>query len=90
MARHTFNPWGVMHGALHALLAEDATRSLVAGVVTNANVRFVAPVRAGPARATATIAGRHGEQTVVRAEVRDPGAGDRVCSLAMLTVQPEW
>ncbi|HEV8297517.1 MAG TPA: PaaI family thioesterase [Acidimicrobiales bacterium] len=90
MARHTFNPWGIMHGALHALLAEDATRSLVAGVVTNATVRFVSPVRIGPARATATVAGRYGDQTVVRAEVRDTGAGDRVSSLAMLTVQPDW
>ena len=82
------NPWGILHGALHTLLAEDATRSLVDGRITSAMLRFMAPVRVGPARATATVLAGSTSGVTVRVEVRDAGAGDRLGSLAILTVDP--
>lgn len=91
MADNARNPWGILHGTLHTLLAEDATRSLVDGRIVAATIRFVAPVRVGPARATATVLGGDGRQIAVRVEVRDAGTGDdggRLGSLALLTVEP--
>jgi acyl-coenzyme A thioesterase PaaI-like protein len=75
---------------VHALLAEEAARSLAPGVVQDAVVRFITAARVGPAQARAEIVGRADDRVVVRAEVRDLGAGDRVCSLTMLTIRPGW
>ncbi len=80
------NPWGMLHGALHTLLAEDAARSLVDGRIVDATVRFLTPVRNGPARATAIVLAGAGPHVSVRVEVRDPGAGDRLGSVALLTM----
>lgn len=87
LGEHARNPWGILHGALHSLLAEDAARSLVDGRITAFTVRFLAPVRVGPARATATVLAGHGPHVTVRVEVRDPGAGDRLGSLALVTIE---
>lgn len=81
------NPWGILHGALHSLLAEDAARSLVDGRITGFTIRFMAPVRVGPARATATVLGGAGNRVTVRVEVRDPGSGDRLGSLALVDLE---
>lgn len=88
MVDNARNPWGILHGTLHTLLAEDATRSLVDGRIVGATLRFVAPIRVGPARATATVLGGDGRVVTVRVEVRDPGADDRLGSLAVMTVEP--
>ena len=98
MVDNARNPWGILHGCLHTLLAEDAARSLVDGRITGVSIRFMAPVRVGPARAHATLlassggsagSGGPGGSVTVRVEVRDPGAHDRLGSLALITVHPE-
>ena len=89
MVDNARNPWGILHGCLHTLLAEDAARSLVDGRITGVSIRFMAPVRVGPARAHATLLASSGGSVTVRVEVRDPGAHGRLGSLALITVQPE-
>ena len=89
MVDNARNPWGILHGCLHTLLAEDAARSLVDGRITGVSIRFMAPVRVGPARAHATLLASSAGSVTVRVEVRDPGAHDRLGSLALITVHPE-
>lgn len=88
MVDNARNPWGILHGALHTLLAEEATRSLVDGRVVSATLRFMAPVRVGPAQATAKIIAGDGDRVTARVEVRDVGNDGRLGSLAVLTVDP--
>jgi len=88
------NPWGIMHGSLFALLAEqallsraphrgegnsgDATRRVIHDLM----LRFVAPARSGPARAVATqIAG-----DLWRVVIRDVGSAERVCGTVLARI----
>jgi hypothetical protein len=45
-------------------------------------------VRMGPARATARVLAGDATRVTVRVEVRDPGAGDRLGSLGLITFEP--
>jgi uncharacterized protein (TIGR00369 family) len=86
------NPWGIMHGSLYALLAEEAAHSVLGAAppevrIVDVVLRFLAPVRGGPARARAEVVGRRGTRALLRVEVRDPGAGDRLACLAFLDVE---
>ena len=91
------NPWGILHGGSSAVVLDAAARSLVLGrplvgntpdaIVTDLAVHYLSPGRVGPIVATASSAGRRGPDHLVRVEVRDQGADDRLMALAMTTVR---
>ena len=73
------NPWGIMHGSLFALVAEQALASAQPGRrIDDLMLRFLAPARVGPARAQATHIGG----TLWRVDVRDCGNDERLCCSA--------
>jgi acyl-coenzyme A thioesterase PaaI-like protein len=73
------NSTDTMHGGLIALVAEESVVALAApgAMVCSLQVRYLSPVRTGPAVATAV--GRDG---LYRCELRDFGHGDRLAALA--------
>jgi uncharacterized protein (TIGR00369 family) len=91
------NPWGILHGGSVAVVLDAAARSLVTGastigdtpgvILTDLAIHYLSPGRVGPVVATATSAGHRGAEHLVRIEVRDRGADDRLMALAMATVR---
>lgn len=91
------NPWGILHGGSSAVVLDAAARSLVLGrplvaatpeaMITDLAVHYLSPGRVGPIEATASSTGRRGPDHLVRVEVRDRGADDRLMALAMTTVR---
>jgi len=72
------NGVGTVHGGLLALAAEEAVLSLVPGqTLSSLGLRYLQPVPAGPAVATATISAGLG-----RVELRDSGRDDRLAVMA--------
>jgi acyl-coenzyme A thioesterase PaaI-like protein len=73
------NAVGSVSGALLALAVEEAALSLVPGTtLSTLSLRYVRPVRIGPAVATATMSGSIGH-----VEVRDAGQDDRLAVTAV-------
>lgn len=91
------NPWGILHGGASAVTLDAAARSLVLGrptveatpgiVVTDLAMHYLSPGRTGPIHASATLTGRRDADHLVRVEVRDRGADDRLMALAQTTVR---
>ena len=83
------NPWGILHGGATAVLVDAAAAHAVDGDATTADVvvHFLRPGRVGPAVATATVPGTRADGELVRVEVVDAGAGNRVMALAIATVR---
>jgi acyl-coenzyme A thioesterase PaaI-like protein len=79
--RRTTNPWGILHGGLHGLLVDTTARQAGMERVTDVVLRFLNPVRSGPAVAMVSDDLRRGGDRVVRIEVRDEAA-DRLVVLA--------
>ena len=72
------NGVGTIHGGLLALAAEEAVLSLAPGeTLSSLGLRYLQPVRVGPAVATATISAGLGRVTV-----RDSGRDDRLAVTA--------
>jgi acyl-coenzyme A thioesterase PaaI-like protein len=72
------NGVGTIHGGLLALAAEEAVLSLAPGeTLSSLGLRYLQPVRVGPAVATATISAGLG-----RVELRDCGREDRLAVTA--------
>jgi acyl-coenzyme A thioesterase PaaI-like protein len=72
------NDVGTIHGGLLALAAEEAVLSLAPGrTLSSLGLRYLQPVRVGPALATATISAGLG-----RVELRDSGRDDRLAVTA--------
>jgi acyl-coenzyme A thioesterase PaaI-like protein len=72
------NGAGTIHGGLLALAAEEAVLSLAPGeTLSSIGLRYLQPVRVGPAVATATISAGLG-----RVELRDSGRDDRLAVTA--------
>jgi acyl-coenzyme A thioesterase PaaI-like protein len=67
------NAAGTINGALLGLVAEEAVLAAGGSSLSSLAIRYLRPVRVGPAVATATV---HGEVATV--EVRDAGAGDKL------------
>jgi uncharacterized protein (TIGR00369 family) len=90
------NPWGILHGGVTTALADDAAVRAVAdvtgrpAVATSMSLGFYAPGRTGPVSAVGRIVGQpaEGDEVVVRVEVRDAGAGDRLLAVAVVTARP--
>lgn len=70
---------GALQGGIVALLAELAAESLAGRPVLDLDVRYLATIRRGPGRATAEWRG----DDLVRVEVRDAGADDRLAAVVM-------
>jgi uncharacterized protein (TIGR00369 family) len=83
------NPWGILHGGAIAVLVDAAASQVVAkdAVVVDVVLHFLRPGRVGPAVARAQVVGRRPDGQVVRVEVADAGAGDRVMAVAVCTVR---
>lgn len=91
------NPWGIIHGGATAVVLDAAARGLVTGsteppvagetIVSDVVVHYLSPGRVGPIVATAARIGGDGVDHLVRVEVRDRGADDRLVALAMTTVR---
>jgi acyl-coenzyme A thioesterase PaaI-like protein len=73
------NSTDTMHGGLIAMVAEESVLGLAApgATVCSLQVRYLSPVRAGPAVATA-----RGQDGLYRCELRDSGNGNRIAALA--------
>ena len=70
-----------------AALVDLAARHATGGSATTDTVlHFLAPGRVGPVTARVTIVGRRADGRLVRVEVRDAGAGDRLMAVAVATV----
>ena len=81
-------------GGLHSLLAERAALSRVeadSGVsyfVNHIQVRYLAPVRIGPARATVELVGGPPSRRVARVAVRDLGASGQLAADVTVSCAP--
>jgi acyl-coenzyme A thioesterase PaaI-like protein len=83
------NPWGILHGAVVASLVDLAAVHAVGvpgAASTDAVVHFLSPGRVGPVYARAEMCGRRADGDVVRVELHDRGADDRLMSVAVVTV----
>ena len=90
------NPWGILHGGATAALVDlagvhargDTTpESVGAHATTDAVLHFVSPGRVGPVTATVVDHGERADGHLLRIEVRDTGAADRLMALAVTTVR---
>jgi len=79
---YTMQPTGTIQGGAVAAVAEVASETAAGAAVADLDVRYLAAVRVGPARATAEPlgAGR------VRVEVRDRGNADRLAAIVLARV----
>ena len=81
------NPWGILHGGVTAALVDLAARHTTGGRTTTDTVlHFLAPGRVGPVTARVARVGTRADGALVRVEVRDGGAGDRLMAIAAATV----
>ena len=84
------NPWGILHGGATAVLVDAAATHAVGerATATDVVMHFLRPGRVGPAVARTTVIGHRPDGHVVRVEVVDAGADDRVMAVAVVTVRP--
>jgi acyl-coenzyme A thioesterase PaaI-like protein len=84
------NPWGILHGAVVASLVDLAAVHAVGdgegAASTDAVLHFLSPGRVGPVYAHAEVCGRRADGDVVRVELHDRGANDRLMAVAVVTV----
>ena len=76
---YVMQPSGTIQGGAVALLAEAAAESLLGVAVTGLEVRYLAAVHQGPARATATLLA----PGLARVEIRDSGNADRLVTVVL-------
>jgi acyl-coenzyme A thioesterase PaaI-like protein len=69
------NPWGILHGGLHGLLVDIAATGAGLVAIDDVMLRFLNPVRTGPAIATVTDDRSRADNRVLRVEVRDGDDG---------------
>jgi uncharacterized protein (TIGR00369 family) len=83
------NPWGILHGGATAVLVDAAATHTIGEGATTTDVvlHFLRPGRVGPAVARAVVLGRRRDGHLVRVEVVDTGADDRVMAVAVGTVR---
>ena len=84
------NPWGILHGGAIAALVDTAAEHVTGPGSRTAAVtlHFLAPGRVGPVAARAERIGARADGEVVRVEVVDTGAADRLMALAIVVVEP--
>jgi acyl-coenzyme A thioesterase PaaI-like protein len=86
------NPWGILHGGVVAVAAEEAVLRHPAATgrpPLGMLVRYLAPNRVGPIRFVAELIGADAAGAVFRVRSHDTGAADRATSVTVLTLGPE-
>jgi uncharacterized protein (TIGR00369 family) len=87
------NPWGILHGAVVAVVADIAGERVVGAstgrrvATTDTVLHFLSPGRVGPVRANVRVLGERADGHVTRVEMHDRGADDRVIAVAITTVR---
>lgn len=83
------NPWGILHGGVTAALVDAAAEHIVGPGASAADValHFLRPGRIGPVVARADRLGMRPDGHLVRVEVVDTGAQDRIMAVAVVTVR---
>jgi len=71
----TRNPWGIFHGGLTGLLVENAAAAAGIEEPTDIVLRFMRPIRQGPAEARVVDVVRRDSDSLVSVEVWDKSAG---------------
>ena len=90
VAPHVGNGMGGVHGGMLALLVERACESAIgdgAHVVTGIEMRYLASLRVGPARAVARRLQGDAQGAQFRIEITDAGDGNRLLVHALGTVK---
>lgn len=85
------NPWGILHGGVVAVGAEEAVLAhpAAAGRPTlGMLVRYLAPTRTGPARFVAELIGESPAGALFRVRSTDVGAGGRATGVTSITLGP--
>jgi acyl-coenzyme A thioesterase PaaI-like protein len=77
----TINPWGILHGGLHGLLVDTAATLAGLDAIDDVVMRFLNPVRTGPAVARVMHDHARRDDRVFRIEVRD-GVDGRLALMA--------
>ena len=85
------NPWGILHGGVTTSLVEAAVDAAMGrpAPITSEVLRFLAPGRVGPVGARADAVGVRPDGVLLRVEVRDHGADDRLLALVVVTARPD-
>jgi uncharacterized protein (TIGR00369 family) len=87
------NPWGILHGGVTACLVDVAADAAGSAAlhrpvrVERQLIRYLAPVRTGPARAEPTVLAVDAGRALVEVRVVDAGAADRLAAVATLAVR---
>ena len=80
------NPWGIMHGGVTSAVVDAAAREAVPGYPHDVVIHFLSPARVGPVVGVAAVLGHRPDGRLVRVDVRDRGAEDRIVAIALATV----
>jgi uncharacterized protein (TIGR00369 family) len=82
------NPWGILHGAATAALVDLAARHHTGARTTSDVVlHFLRPGRVGPVVARARSLGARPDGEIVRVEITDAGAANRLMAVAIATAR---
>jgi acyl-coenzyme A thioesterase PaaI-like protein len=76
---YVMQPAGTIQGGAVALLVELAAESIAGAPIADLEIRYLAAIRIGPARATAEVIA----PGLARVEVRDVGRPDRLATIAL-------
>ncbi len=82
------NPWGILHGGMIGVMVDHAAGALAPGRRTNGTtIRYLAPGRVGPVRATPRRLAEAGDGALIEVEVRDVGQDDRLMAVATVALR---
>jgi uncharacterized protein (TIGR00369 family) len=101
LADHLRNPWGILHGGAVAVLADVAScRAVTSGrnstvessvaalsvAAADTDLHYLRPAKVGPIEARCeALPGQHG-RSLVRVQLHDVGADDRLIALGTVVV----
>ena len=82
------NSIGTVNGGVQAVMIEAAAEALQPGMVaTDIQMHFLAQLKSGPVRTRGSVCRTAGDHSVVKIDLVDAGAGERVLTTATVTLQ---
>lgn len=82
------NASGTVNGGAQGLIFEVAAEAMLPGfVATDIEIRYLAPTKKGPTRTSGTLCRIGDDHCVASLRLLDAGAGDRLLTLATVTLQ---